>query len=70
MVGRIDPKREGDRNYIYLIGSDKLSTELHNISEEMNKKNSFSEIYRIGMKANSQCLRLTCDNRLDLRAAL
>lgn len=38
MVGRIDPKREGDRNYIYLIGSDKLSTDLHNISEEVNKK--------------------------------
>tara|TARA_R110002073_G_scaffold139232_2_gene289409 strand:+ start:194608 stop:196170 length:1563 start_codon:yes stop_codon:yes gene_type:complete len=38
MIGRIDPKRKGDRNYIYLIGSDKLSTELHNISEEVNKK--------------------------------
>ena len=38
MIGRIDPKREGDRNYIYLIGADKLSTELHNISEEINKK--------------------------------
>ncbi|WP_340073965.1 M28 family metallopeptidase [Leptobacterium sp. I13] len=38
MIGRVDPKREGDRNYIYLIGSDKLSTELHNISEEINKK--------------------------------
>ena len=38
MIGRIDPKREGDRNYIYLIGSDKLSTELHNISEEVNKE--------------------------------
>ncbi|MBJ7881428.1 M28 family metallopeptidase [Gelidibacter salicanalis] len=38
MIGRIDPKREGDRNYIYLIGSDKLSTELHNISEAVNKK--------------------------------
>lgn len=38
MIGRIDPKRTGDRNYIYLIGSDKLSTELHNISEEINKK--------------------------------
>jgi len=37
MVGRIDPKREGDRNYIYLIGSDKLSTDLHNISEQVNK---------------------------------
>ncbi|MBO0592596.1 M28 family peptidase [Cellulophaga sp. E16_2] len=38
MIGRIDPKREGDRNYIYLIGSDKLSTDLHNISEDVNKK--------------------------------
>lgn len=38
MVGRIDPKREGDRNYIYLIGSDKLSTELHELSEEVNAK--------------------------------
>lgn len=38
MIGRIDPKRKGDRNYIYLIGSDKLSTELHNISEEVNEK--------------------------------
>ncbi|MBC9797685.1 M28 family peptidase [Sinomicrobium weinanense] len=38
MIGRIDPKREGDRNYVYLIGSDKLSTELHNLSEEVNKK--------------------------------
>ena len=38
MVGRIDPKREGDRNYIYLIGSDKLSTELHELSEEVNEK--------------------------------
>lgn len=40
MIGRIDPKREGDRNYLYLIGSDKLSTELHNLSEEINKKYS------------------------------
>ncbi|MFT5243262.1 MAG: hypothetical protein ACJA1H_000960 [Glaciecola sp.] len=38
MIGRTDPKREGDRNYVYLIGSDKLSTELHNISEEANTK--------------------------------
>ncbi len=39
MIGRTDPKRkEGERNYIYLIGSDKLSTDLHNISEAVNKK--------------------------------
>ncbi len=39
MIGRTDPKRtEGDRNYLYLIGSDKLSTDLHNISEAINAK--------------------------------
>ncbi|WP_034059238.1 M28 family peptidase [Lacinutrix jangbogonensis] len=39
MIGRTDPKREKkNRNYLYLIGSDKLSTELHNISEAMNTK--------------------------------
>ncbi|WP_225034649.1 M28 family metallopeptidase [Winogradskyella sp. SM1960] len=38
MIGRVDPERTiGTRNYIYLIGSDKLSTDLHNISEEANK---------------------------------
>lgn len=36
MIGRIDPKRDGDRNYIYLIGSDKLSTDLHELSEKVN----------------------------------
>ena len=39
MIGRSDPKRKKDtKNYVYLIGSDKLSTELHNLSEEVNKK--------------------------------
>ncbi|WP_299116283.1 M28 family metallopeptidase [uncultured Winogradskyella sp.] len=39
MIGRTDPKRkEGNRNYIYLIGSDKLSSELHNISEDVNNR--------------------------------
>lgn len=37
MIGRVDPKREGDDNYLYLIGSDKLSKDLHNLSEEVNK---------------------------------
>jgi len=38
MIGRIDPKRSGDRNYVYLIGSDKLSSELHELSENINSK--------------------------------
>lgn len=38
MVGRIDPKRKGNRDYVYLIGSDKLSLELHQISELVNNE--------------------------------
>jgi Zn-dependent M28 family amino/carboxypeptidase len=38
MIGRIDDRHKADPNYVYLIGSDKLSTELHNISEAVNKK--------------------------------
>lgn len=40
MIGRIDPHHEEKEknNYIYLIGSDRLSTELHQLSEEVNKK--------------------------------
>ncbi|MFV0247335.1 MAG: M28 family metallopeptidase [Tenacibaculum sp.] len=38
MVGRVDDKHKENPNYVYLIGSDKLSTELHNLSEEINQK--------------------------------
>lgn len=38
MIGRIDEQHEGNDNYIYLIGSDRLSADLHNLSEEVNKK--------------------------------
>lgn len=37
MIGRTDPKRKGGADYIYLIGSDKLSQELHDVSEMANK---------------------------------
>lgn len=37
MIGRIDPNKEDNPEYIYLIGSNKLSQELHNISEQANK---------------------------------
>ena len=36
MIGRIDKVHEENSNYIYLIGSDRLSTELHYISEKAN----------------------------------
>jgi len=40
MVGRVDPKRKvGDSmNYVYVVGDDKLSTDLRPISESVNKK--------------------------------
>jgi hypothetical protein len=37
MIGRLDERHENNPNYIYLIGSDKLSSQLHSISETANK---------------------------------
>ncbi len=37
MVGRIAPEKVDSPNYIYLIGTDRLSTELHTVSEQVNK---------------------------------
>jgi Zn-dependent M28 family amino/carboxypeptidase len=40
MIGRIDPKRtKGDStNYVYVVGDDKLSSDLRTISEAVNNK--------------------------------
>ena len=38
MIGRRDDAHKDNGNYVYVIGSDRLSTELHNINEEANKK--------------------------------
>lgn len=38
MVGRVDLTHEGKPDYIYLIGSDKLSGELHQLSEQVNQQ--------------------------------
>ena len=38
MIGRTDPEHEGKAEYIYPIGSDKLSSALHVISEDVNAK--------------------------------
>lgn len=37
MIGRVDGRHTEDKNYIYLIGSDRLSKELHYISEAVQK---------------------------------
>ena len=38
MIGRIGEGMESSGDYVYLIGSDKLSTQLHELSEEVNSK--------------------------------
>lgn len=37
MIGRVDPEHKQDSNYVYLVGSDRLSSELHEISEKVNE---------------------------------
>jgi Zn-dependent M28 family amino/carboxypeptidase len=38
MIGRVDKAHTLDSNYVYLIGADKLSTELHQVSDSVNTK--------------------------------
>lgn len=38
MIGRVDPKNKDKPEYIYLIGSDRLSEELHDLAENINKE--------------------------------
>lgn len=37
MIGRLDARHENNPNYVYIIGSDKLSTALHKAGENANK---------------------------------
>ena len=37
MIGRVGKEREGDTNYVYVIGADRMSTELHNINVKANE---------------------------------
>ncbi len=38
MIGRFDKQHADNPEFVYLIGSDKISSELHKLSEEANKK--------------------------------
>jgi hypothetical protein len=44
MIGRIDEKHTNQPDYVYVIGSDKLSSELHAISETANKTYTHLEL--------------------------
>ncbi len=37
MIGRSDPQHKGSAPYVYVVGADKLSSELHTLSESINK---------------------------------
>ena len=52
MIGRIDPTRKGEnRNYVYIIGSDHDSQDLHNLSEKTNSETINMELdYRFNAK--------------------
>jgi len=38
MIGRVDEAHKNKPEFVYLIGSNRLSTELHDLSEEMNSR--------------------------------
>jgi Zn-dependent M28 family amino/carboxypeptidase len=40
MIGRSDNQYEGKSDYVYVIGSDKLSKELHTINEQANQQHT------------------------------
>lgn len=51
MIGRWDDAHKGNDNYVYLIGSDRLSSDLHRISESANKTYTGLELdYRYNAK--------------------
>jgi Zn-dependent M28 family amino/carboxypeptidase len=53
MIGRVGKDRQNDSDYIYVIGADRLSTELHEINEQMNSTYTKLELdYQYNMKSD------------------
>ncbi len=44
MIGRVDDRHAGNPDYVYVIGSDRLSTELHEINEYANYEHTKLEL--------------------------
>ncbi|NND94440.1 MAG: M28 family peptidase [Flavobacteriales bacterium] len=38
MIGRVDEQHDGNENYVYLIGADRLSQDLHDVGEKVNSE--------------------------------
>jgi len=65
MIGRIDPgRKKGDStNYVYVVGDDKLSSELKPISETQNKKFTKLELdYKFNDPADPQRIYYRSDH--------
>lgn len=55
MIGRRDEFHKDSNNYVYLIGSDFLSTDLYNVCEDMNNKYKLLTIdYRFNNKTDKK----------------
>lgn len=53
MIGRRDDFHKESNNYVYLIGSDYLSTDLFNVCEDVNKKYNFLSLdYKYNAKSD------------------
>ena len=51
MIGRVDERHQNNPNYVYLIGSDRLSRELHQLSEKANQQSVDLELdYKFNAK--------------------
>ncbi|NNK79974.1 MAG: M28 family peptidase [Flavobacteriales bacterium] len=38
MIGRVDEQHQGNDNYVYIIGADRLSQDLHDVGEKVNRE--------------------------------
>lgn len=53
MIGRVDDKHAGNPDYVYVIGSDRLSAQLHQINEEVNTEYTRLELnYKYNSKSD------------------
>ena len=64
MIGRIDPRHKNNiERYIYLIGTDLLSSELHEVSEETNKNTTKLYLdYKYNDIDQSECIYYRSDH--------
>src|SRR5690554_8160150 len=64
MIGRIDPDKSENPNYLYLIGSNMLSQELQDVSEAVNEKHTKLELdYKFDARSEERRVGKECRSR-------